>query len=296
MTRHFLALFIVALSVGIGLGLAWLADSGQRQLLGLPMLPALALLAFVIQWLVWLPSWLARTELYYDLTGSLTYLLLIALAAWSAAQAGSGARAWLLAGLIAVWAVRLGLFLFRRVKRRGKDGRFDEIKTHWSRFLVAWSLQGLWVFTTLLAALIAMTASDRPLGPWAVIGSLIWLAGFAIEVIADRQKSRFNARADQAGRYIDQGLWAWSRHPNYFGEILLWVGIAVIAAPVFSGWQWLGLLSPLILYLLITRVSGVPLLEQRADERWGADPAYRQYRDTTPVLFPRPPRRPSPRA
>ncbi len=293
MKRHLISLAIVAVAVGLGLGLAWLTDSGQRQLFGLPMLPALAITAFVIQWVVWLPSYLAQTEHYYDLTGSLTYLLLITLAVWPSEGAATAPRAWLLAGLIALWALRLGSFLFRRVKRSGKDGRFDEIKQRWSRFLVAWTLQGLWVFTTLLAALIAMTSSGPSLGLWAAIGALVWLGGFVVEVIADTQKSRFNSRPENAGRFIDVGLWAWSRHPNYFGEILLWAGIAIIAAPSFAGWQWLGLISPLFVFLLITRVSGVPLLEQRSDARWGDDPDYLRYRDSTPVLVPRPPKRSS---
>jgi steroid 5-alpha reductase family enzyme len=121
------------------------------------------------------------------------------------------------------------------------------------------------------------------------LGLLIWIAGFAIEVISDRQKSAFRHR--HPGRFVDTGLWAWSRHPNYFGEIVLWTGIAVIASSTLRGWQWVTLVSPVFVLFLLTRVSGIPMLEKRADERWGDDAAYQRYKENTPVLVPRPPTR-----
>jgi steroid 5-alpha reductase family enzyme len=125
------------------------------------------------------------------------------------------------------------------------------------------------------------------LDAFAVIGLLLWVLGFGIEVVADAQKSRFSAKPENRGRFIQTGLWARSRHPNYFGEILLWIGIAVIALPVLRGWQWVTLVSPVFVALLLTRVSGVPLLEKRADEKWGGQPDYETYKKTTPVLIPR---------
>lgn len=273
---------------GLALALAGLL-SGPATLFGLPLLLALAGLAFVIQWAVYLPSFLAQTEHYYDLAGSLTYATVIVLAlAWSPVDL----RGAVIGALVLVWCARLGSFLFRRVKRDGKDGRFDDIKPHWGRFLMAWTFQGLWVFMTLLAALLAIT-SPAPGGwdVWATVGLLIWLGGFAIEAVADRQKSAFRADPAHRGRFITTGLWAWSRHPNYFGEITLWTGIALMASPTFTGWQWLGWLSPLFVTWLLMKVSGVPMLEQRADATWGGQPEYEAYKASTPVLFPRPPRR-----
>ena len=115
-------------------------------------------------------------------------------------------------------------------------------------------------------------------------GLLIWAAGFAIEATADVQKSRFRADPANRGAFIHTGLWAWSRHPNYFGEIVLWIGVAVIALPVLQGWQYVTLISPLFVILLLTRVSGVPLLEKRADEKWGGQDDYEAYKRRTPVL------------
>ena len=194
--------------------------------------------------------------------------------------------------MVVVWASRLGAFLFRRVKRDGRDGRFDTIKTDPLRFFMTWTLQGLWVLLTLACALAIITGTERePFGVLAVVGTVIWGIGFAIEVVADRQKSAFRRDSSNEGRFITTGLWAWSRHPNYFGEITLWVGIAVIAVPVLSGWRWVTLVSPLFVIVLLTRVSGVPMLEARAKQRWGDEDAFQAYTATTPVLIPRPPRR-----
>jgi steroid 5-alpha reductase family enzyme len=115
----------------------------------------------------------------------------------------------------------------------------------------------------------------------------VWIVGFTVEVVSDRQKRRFRQDPANAGRFITTGLWAWSRHPNYFGEIVLWLGIALIALPALSGWQYVTLISPLFVYLLLSRVSGIPPLESRAEERWGNDPEFQAYKARTPVLFPR---------
>jgi len=243
----------------------------------------------VINWVAFVPSFAKRTEHYYDLVGSVTYLSTTLLALVLASPAG--ARGWLLTGLIVIWAGRLGTFLFQRVKAAGKDGRFDAIKQSGPRFLMAWTLQGLWVIFTAAAAHAAIaSANPEPLGVVAVLGLVVWLIGFAIEVVSDRQKSAFKADPTNEGRFIGEGLWAWSRHPNYFGEIVLWIGVAIIAVPVLSSWQYLTLLSPVFVIVLLTRVSGVPALEARADRRWGGQDDYERYKANTPVLLPRPPR------
>ena len=177
-----------------------------------------------------------------------------------------------------------------RVRAAGSDSRFDAIKMSFARFLLAWTLQGLWVSFSLAAALAAITSESRPgFDLFAVIGLLVWLLGFGIEVIADWQKSRFRTQAKNQGKFIDVGLWAWSRHPNYFGEIVLWLGIAIIALPVLRNWQLLTLVSPVFVTLLLTRISGIPLLESRADKKWGGQADYEAYKVRTPVLIPRPP-------
>jgi steroid 5-alpha reductase family enzyme len=264
-------------------------SQGGQLVAGLPVFALCVALAFVVQWVVFVPSFLRQTERYFDLTGSLTYIG-VALAAVGLSPERDE-RSLLLLALVVIWAARLGTFLFRRIREAGKDDRFDALKPSFLRFLAVWTVQGLWVSFTLAAALAAVTTSARePLGAFGLLGAVIWLMGFCIEAVADWQKGRFRADPANRDRFIDSGLWAWSRHPNYFGEIVLWLGVAVIATPVLSGWQWLTLLSPVFVALLLTRISGVPVLERKADARWGGQPAYESYTARTPVLIPRPPR------
>jgi len=268
----------------------WAGSVGDGTVLGLPAFAALYALAFLIQWLVFVPSYLLRSERFFDLIGSLTYISVTTIAV--ALSTPVDARSALLLGLVVVWAARLGTFLLRRVLRAGKDVRFDRIKRSFTRLLLTWTLQGLWVSLTLAATLAAITTSvRRPLGIPAFVGLVLWLAGFGLEVLADVQKKRFRSNPVNRNEFIRTGLWKWSRHPNYFGEILLWMGIALISAPVLSGWQWATMISPVFVALLITRISGVPMLEKRADEKWGGRDDYQTYKRTTSVLIPRPPRR-----
>jgi len=284
-TSQALAAIPVILLVGAAIG--WAGSQGGRTAGGVPVFALCGALGFALNWLVFVPSFAAQTERFFDLTGSLTYLTVVACAL---ALGNPDPRSLLLALLVTVWAVRLGTFLFARIRRDGGDGRFDAIKPDFARFLMAWTLQGLWVFLTVSCALAAMTASAAvPLGAMAALGSLVWIAGFGLEVAADGQKRRFRADPAQRGRFIDSGLWAWSRHPNYAGEILLWTGVALVALPALSGWGYATLVSPVFVYVLLTRISGIPLLEARARKRWGDDPEYQAYRRRTPVLWPRPP-------
>tara|TARA_B100000768_G_scaffold100946_1_gene93969 strand:- start:362 stop:1000 length:639 start_codon:yes stop_codon:yes gene_type:complete len=195
-------------------------------------------------------------------------------------------RSILLGVLILVWAMRLSSFLFLRIKKAGKDRRFDKIKTNFTRFMLAWALQGFWVFMCTLPAITAITSDSKTIDYFLVGGAALWLFGFIMEVVADRQKSAFNQDPMNKGQFISTGLWSISRHPNYVGEVLLWTGIAVIALPTFSGLQHLALISPIFTYLLLTRVSGVNLLEASADKKWEGNDAYMEYKEKTAVFFP----------
>ena len=275
-------------AVLVASAIAWAGSRGGSEIAGVPVMIVCAAIAFGVQWLAFVPAYLKQTEHFYDLVGSLTYMLLTGVALL--ASRPNDTRSIILGLLVFIWASRLGSFLFRRIRLAGFDPRFDEIKPSASRFLVAWTLQGLWVFLTLCAALAAITTrSPSELGLLDGLGFTLWVVGFAIEVVADRQKSRF--RAEHPGHYIDTGLWSWSRHPNYFGEIVLWIGVALIASSTLQGWQWATMISPVFVIFLLTRVSGVPLLEKQANERWENDESYQRYKANTPVLFPRPPHR-----
>lgn len=279
----------IAVSLVIASSIAWAGSQGSIDVAGASLFALCGAFAFLVNWLGFVPAYLYQTERYYDLTGSLTYLAIVATILL--VRGTEDPRTTLIAVLVAIWALRLGPFLFLRIRADGSDGRFDAIKRNFLWFLMTWTLQGLWVFLTLSCGLAAMTSIDvRPLGGVAAAGFVLWVVGFAVEAVADHQKRRFRADPANDGRFITSGLWAWSRHPNYFGEILLWVGIAVIAVPALSGWQYATLISPIFVFVLLTRISGVPLLEARGRKRWGDDEAYRAYVRTTPSLIPRPPR------
>jgi steroid 5-alpha reductase family enzyme len=291
MQRSIQSLLVVLVCVLLGTGLALAGSSGGERLGdgGLAVFAACTIVAFAINWVAFVPAYLRRTERFYDLTGSLTYLTVVVIAL----VAGNGEASSILLGvLVAIWALRLGSFLVLRIRKDGSDGRFDEIKQDPARFLMSWTLQALWVVMTVGAALAAMTAAEgATIGVLAVVGAAVWALGFGIEALADAQKRAFRADPANDGDFIRTGLWAWSRHPNYFGEITLWVGIALVALPSLSGWQHVTLISPVFVTVLLTRVSGIPMLEARGRKRWGDDPEYREHVRRTPVLVPRPPSR-----
>ena len=252
---------IASIVVAGGIGVA--GSSSGIQISGIPLFLMCGLVAFLVQWIAFIPAFIFRTERYYDLVGSITYITLAVTALIYSSRDGGAV---LLALMVIIWAVRLGGFLFRRVIKEGHDRRFAKIKTDFLQFLMTWTLQGLWVFITFAAGLAAMTSGKAyPLDEFVIAGSILWLLGFAIEAVADQQKSSFRADPRNADQFIRHGLWAWSRHPNYFGEILLWTGVAVAAWPILEGWQLITLVSPLFVVLLLTKISGVRMLEARAE-------------------------------
>ena len=202
------------------------------------------------------------TEHFFDLTGSLTYIVLV-LAACYLSEAFD-IRSMVIVGLVLIWALRLDHFSFSAFKRRGGPS-FSQHQSIVSNILHDLDASGAWVFVTVSAGLGAITSSNKVAPELAFItGIAMWIAGFVIEVIADRQKTAFRADPANAEAFITSGLWAWSRHPNYFGEILLWAGIAVIAVPTLQGNQIFLLLSLIWVVVLLTAISGVRCLKAAA--------------------------------
>jgi len=282
----------VVITVAIGALIAFAGSQGSSDINGLPLYAIAILLTFLIQWIMFLPSYLYKTEKYFDLTGSITYITIISLVV--AINQEIDLRSIILMTLVILWAVRLGTFLFTRIKSAGEDRRFREIKKSFSRFFLTWTLQGLWVSFSLAAALAAITSDNHiELGILAIIGIALWIIGFSIEAISDEQKRRFKSNPNNDGKFIKNGLWSWSRHPNYFGEIVLWTGIAIVSFPVLTGWQYFTLISPVFITLLLTKISGIPMLEKRADEKWGGQKEYEEYKNNTSILIPLPPKRSS---
>ena len=265
-------------------------DQGSVNISGISLIYFCCAFIFLAQWLVFIPSYIFETEHYFDLTGSLTYVSVTLLAILFTVDISL--RDILLALFVWIWAFRLGSFLFIRVKKAGSDGRFDLMKKDFWWFLMTWTIQGLWVFLTLAMALAAITSESKmAIDIFAIIGTLIWIFGFSIEVIADQQKTNFKDDPANKDSFITVGLWSWSRHPNYFGEMVLWIGIAVIAFPVLIGWQLVALISPIFVVFLLTRISGITMLESRGYKKWKDDPAYIDYLERTSVLVPFPPKK-----
>lgn len=272
-------------AVGVSALIAIAGSNNSLSYAGLPIFMLCASVAFVLHWLGFIPAYIFQTEHYFDLIGSISYVATVALAVLLVPS--MDLRALVVGTAVCVWAVRLGSFLFARVKRAGQDRRFTHIKPLFFRFLFTWTLGGTWVFITMASGLAAMTSQSRvPIDSFFILGALLWIAGFTIEVVADRQKTAFRKDPANAEKFITTGLWSLSRHPNYFGEILLWIGIAVASLPVLEGWQWVTLVSPVFVGFLLLKISGVPLLENLADARWGDDPAYKEYKARTPTLVP----------
>ena len=275
----------IAVAVTLSLLIAIAGSNNSTLYDGMPIFLLCASVGFVLHWLGFIPAYLFQTEHYFDLIGSISYVATVALA--FALAPSFDTRGLVVATLVCVWAVRLGSFLFIRVKKAGQDRRFTQIKTKFFRFLLTWTLGGTWVFITMAAGLAAMTSqSQSPVDGFLVVGATLWVIGFGIEVVADQQKTAFRKDPANAEKFISSGLWSISRHPNYFGEIILWIGIAVIALPVLEGWQWVTLVSPVFVSFLLLKVSGVPMLENNAESRWGNDPEFRQYKAKTPTLIP----------
>jgi steroid 5-alpha reductase family enzyme len=269
-----LAVFFIAISIA--------AATGIENVL------RVVILAFLIQWVAYIPAYVFQTEKFYDLTGSLTYLSVTwyALILASGDFANANVANTVIVLLISLWALRLGSFLFMRIHKDGEDKRFRTIKPSATQFFMTWTLQGLWVS---LCSMCALTAISSDTG--VVVNALfyfglgLFLLGFSTEIVADNQKSKFRSFPENRDKFITTGLWAKSRHPNYFGEIVLWAGIAVMSFSSLEGWQYLTLISPIFTYILLVYVSGVRMLEARADKKWGHDEDYKKYKSNTPVLW-----------
>lgn len=255
------------------------------------ILQTTAALAFGIQFAVFIPAYVYQTERFFDLTGSLTYLLCTCYSLYAGSVVNGGLctfQSKVVSILVATWALRLGSFLFNRILQDGKDTRFDELKPDFFRFLNVWALQGLWVFLTALPVFItnASQVGAQGLSPLGMVGVCVWTLGFGIESVADYQKRYWRSLKDKQKPFIDYGLWYYSRHPNYFGEITLWTGMFLICCGSFKGSQHIGLLSPLFVYTLLNYVSGVPLLEKSSDKKYGHLKEYSEYKSNTNCLVP----------
>ena len=247
-------------------------------------------LSFIIHWLVFIPSYFYKTEKFYDITGTVAYMSILITTAYLLSIINNEVvllRSILSIIFVMIWAIRLGIFLFTRVIKVGEDKRFEDAKKSFSKFLMFFNISALWVFLTIVNVLtMIINNSDSITDIFFIIGFSIAIIGLIIEVVADRQKRKFRMNISNKGEFIRSGLWSISRHPNYFGEILIWLGISFSTLPILSGWQFITLISPIFVILLLTKVSGINLLEAAADDKWALDKNYQDYKEKTSVLIP----------
>tara|TARA_B100001121_G_scaffold167664_1_gene146427 strand:+ start:87 stop:932 length:846 start_codon:yes stop_codon:yes gene_type:complete len=274
-------ILISVLSFAISYGIAYLTGS--------VIVKNAVLLAYVIHWVAYIPAYLFQTEKFYDLTGSVTYLSVVWFVFLSTYQSISlNFGNLILVLLISIWTIRLGLFLFMRIHKAGEDKRFRTIKTSASQFFMTFTISGLWVTLCSMCALVAISSPEGlVMNALTYVGIILFIIGFGIEIVADNQKTAFRSIEANKDSFITSGLWSKSRHPNYFGEVLLWFAIAVISFSSLEGLQLITLISPIFTYILLVYVSGVRMLEDMNDKKWADDEQYKSYKKNTPMLFPK---------
>ena len=262
---------------------------GIAHLTGSVIVKNAVLLAYVIHWIAYIPAYIFQTEKFYDLTGSVTYLSVVWFVFLSTYQSISlNFGNLILVLLISIWTIRLGLFLFMRIHKAGEDKRFRTIKTSASQFFMTFTLSGLWVTLCSMCALVAISSPEGlVMNALTYVGIILFIIGFGIEIVADNQKTAFRSIEANKDSFITSGLWSKSRHPNYFGEVLLWFAIAVISYSSLEGLQLITLISPVFTYILLVYVSGVRMLEDMNDKKWADDEQYKSYKKNTPMLFPK---------
>ncbi len=265
---------IIAFSIAYGIAFAT----------GIDLVKNAVVITYIIQWVLFIPAYMLQTEKFYDLAGSITYISIISFVFCKSSEFNLGSL--ILSLFIIIWALRLGSFLFFRIKEAGEDKRFRDIKPSPTRFFMTWTLQGTWVSICSACAITAISTTEGIIiNELFIIGAVIFISGFLIEVIADIQKTKFRSIPDNKDKFITSGLWSYSRHPNYFGEISLWLGVAIISFSSLKGWQLITLISPIFTYILLVYVSGVRLLEARGKQKWGHLDSYKEYIKNTPTIF-----------
>ena len=255
------------------------------NLTGIQNITYAVLFIFLIHLLIFVPSYFFQTEKFFDLTGTISYVLSVLFIFFKSNTVESiNLGSIVLSTFIIIWSLRLGIFLFLRIKKAGKDRRFNEIKKSFSWFFMTFSVSGMWVTICSICALTGI-ANGIIFSSTTIIGIIIFIIGFTIEIIADSQKTKFRANEDNKDKFISSGLWKYSRHPNYLGEIILWLGISLISFSSLEGFQYITLISPIFTYLLLVNVSGINFLEKSGEKKWGHLESYKKYLKETPRLF-----------
>ena len=245
------------------------------------------IISFLLQWTLFIPAYFFQTEKFYDISGSINYMSIVIYIYYNNYTTnGFNLGNLIISCLIFIWAIRLGVFLFLRILKDGEDKRFRSIKPSPAKFFMTWTLQATWVSICSLCALTGISSdSGIIINNLFFLGLTFFVAGFFIEVVADIQKTKFRKNLKNKNAFINTGLWAYSRHPNYLGEISIWTGISVISFSSLSNLQFVTLISPIFTYVILVYVSGVRLLEASGNKKWGHLKSYKEYIQRTPRLL-----------
>ncbi len=237
---------------------------------------------------LWLLSLALRNSSIVDIFWGLGFVAVTALTVFRSPTPSP--RAWLTLALVALWGLRLAAYLAWRNIGHGEDKRYRAMRERhgahwwWRSLLIVFTLQGVLMLLIVGAPVFAVTADGTPLGWLDLVSAVLTLVGIGFESVGDLQLALFKRRPEHRGQVMQAGLWRYTRHPNYFGDCVVWWGLWGLS--IAAGATWQTLLSPVLMTFLLTRVSGVPLLEQGMMQR----PGYAEYVRRTSAFWPRPPR------
>lgn len=244
------------------------------------------IIAVAVNLVLFVPAVIYKSDKLTDLAYSLTFISIVLYT--SIVSTPLDPSQILLVGMILLWALRLGVYLVVRIWRTGRDKRFDGKREQPLAFLQFWLLQAVAAWIILLPTTISLASEGRSGdASWQSIGLIIYAMGMYFETVADWQKFVFKQTKANRDKLIMSGLWRLSRHPNYFGEICVWIGVFVYCSSILRGWEWLSVVSPLLITYLLVYVSGIPPLEKKYREKYGKDKDYQLYRNRTNLLIPR---------
>ncbi|MFC1768624.1 DUF1295 domain-containing protein [Nanoarchaeota archaeon] len=239
------------------------------------------LIAVAINLALFIPAFLFKTDKLTDLSYALTFIILASLAFFFNNYSFLNL---IITLMIIIWALRLGVFLFFRIRKMKRDKRFDGIRESFQKFIRFWIIQAFAVWIILIPSILFQNLENKSLF---IIGIFVWAIGLIIESTADIQKYLFKKLKKNKDMFIQSGIWKYSRHPNYFGEILCWIGIylSVFLSLNLTN-KIIALVSPLFITMLLLFVTGIPPLEKSADKKWGKHKKYKDYKRKTSILIP----------
>ncbi|QEN05294.1 DUF1295 domain-containing protein [Thiospirochaeta perfilievii] len=226
-----------------------------------------------------------KTDKVTDLSYSLSFVLLAPLLLLSSGANFTSIQLGLTLAIV-LWGLRLGSYLLKRILITKTDDRFDDKRDNPANLIRFWLLQTVAVWLIMLPySKILTLRGDHDITPLTIVGFVLYLLGLIIEAVSDSQKFRFKNREENKNRWMDKGLWKYSRHPNYYGELLVWWGLFIVVTPLLSGFGFLTILGPVTITLLLLFVSGIPLLEKSADKKYGSNKEYIKYKESTSLLI-----------